>query len=143
MSETTIGGHTYDQWLDTNIGNLHLCAGDRVVRGHIEAWRDLLDHAFGRLPAKPFKRASDPQGCGYRSGGDCASLGGSLHCRLEAGHQPLGHDWKGDAAGRCSHWYSQGIPRPCAEGEAAHGRPHAMEVSGPYVLQQLKKAGRG
>jgi hypothetical protein len=94
--EKRIGGRTREEWA------MWFDWQDKWAGGTTA----LIDAAFG---VQPFKRSGDPGSCGYRSGGDCASIGVSLHCRLEAGHD---------------------------------GR-HAMEVSGPYVLEHLEKAGRG
>ncbi len=94
--------------------------------------------------ARPFKRGADPKGCGYRSGGDCASIGVSLHCKLEAGHQPLGHDFR--ASGDSPYCFHALHSNPngytwtyCNQTREAHGTPHAMEVSDRYVLEHLEE----
>ncbi len=98
---------------------------------------------------RPFKRSGDPGSCGYRSGGDCASVGVSLHCKLEAGHQPLGHDYKPAPSGshygntvRCGDYRRGNAGYLCGQPEDAHGTSHAMEVSTRYHLEQWAKAGK-
>lgn len=94
-----------------------------------------------RQPAAAFKRHGDPHGCPEREH-SCA-LGTRMHCRLEAGHQPLGHDFDpmpvpadSGLPELCGHGLILPDVEPgCGHDRAAHGTPHAMEASGPYVLE--------
>jgi hypothetical protein len=100
-----------------------------------------------KTDAPTFKRHGDPHGCPERSGHNC--LGVRMHCRLESGHQPLRHDYDdmgctappddpGCAGPGLCH-RDDGVGSACGEPPEAHGTPHAMEVSGPYVLEHSKE----
>jgi hypothetical protein len=86
---------------------------------------------------RPFKRSGDPGSCGYR----CSSAGVSFHCRLESGHQPLGHDFLGEWSERATDECvaREAADAMCGRSRAAHGRAHALEVSDRYVLEHLDK----